>query len=121
MRILIVAFALISTAICFVISKPTMADTSDEQAQPQTITIRCPESLQAEIVNVPKGWTAGKGPGAEQKFKSVLVSKEDGKPSIGCVYGGDKAGFAAFSLSRTMPANFVCKVDGKDQVTCNRR
>lgn len=86
------------------------------------VNVRCPDQVPTAIAIVPAGWTAAKGPEAREKFMSVAVTSEAGKPTIGCVYG-NKGEYGAFVLSRKMPTGYDCKVENSKtgDVTCRRR
>jgi hypothetical protein len=101
----IIALSPILFAICMVVFMPT-------KAAAQTITIECPLSIQTGILNVPQDWSAEVAPGARRiNFQEIILSKENGKPTVGCYYSNEQGKFALFSLRRTLPANFLCKVN----------
>jgi len=111
MKILIIVFALILVSIYFAVSTPTEAYTPNESERMMTIDIECPSSIKTGILNVPQGWSPLVAPGAARiNFQEVILSKENGRPKIGCFYSNEKGEFALHQLHQTMPANYTCKV-----------
>ena len=86
------------------------------------VIVSCPDQVPTAIAVVPAGWSATKGPEAREKFMSVAVTSEAGKPTIGCIYG-NKGEYGAFVLSRKMPTSYDCKVENPKvgNVTCRLR
>jgi hypothetical protein len=76
------------------------------------ITIECPLYIQTGILNVPQGWSPAVAPGAAQiNFQEVVLSKQNARVDVGCFYSNQTGAFSFHSLHRTVPTNYVCKVE----------
>lgn len=125
----IIVFAMVVAVSVVLFQSPLRAQVPDAPRQPvkaapldKIVYLSCPDQVPTAVAAVPAGWSVADGPEAREKFLSVAITNKGGKPSIGCIYG-NQGQYGAFVLSRTMPANYECKVENAKvrNVTCRLR